>query len=530
MKKITLFVFLLVASFGFSQELITNGDFQTGAAGDWYTGGENNPIEIVDQGGNFVFQANVTGTTDAWRVNLSQVVALQDNTAYELSFDAFTDSATGSRPLNVSLGQAAGPFAGTTPTIETITDTPQTFTYTITTNFDTNNGGSGSRVIFDMGDNVGFVFIDNVSLTAATVDPTTDASLSDLALDGTTVAGFSSSTLSYPVELPSGTMTAPTVSATTTEAMATTMITQAPSLPGDATVAVTASDGTTMSTYTVSFTVAQATLAPTTPAPTPPNREATAVVNIFSGAYAGGKTLTPDTFGVAGNNSTAMIGTIMGDDYWGIDFDGGDFMGFNLDSEADASAMTHFHMDYWVEGTPTGGVMNPKWSNHSAGHLTGETNAAIHTFAPAGPDGQWLSLDIEITQFNVGEFNGGINPGTNREFLSQLVFGASGASAALFDNIYFDNMYFHNNTVLNIEDFETASFKAFPNPTNGEWNISGNSVVNTIAVYDILGKQVLALEPNSNDFTINAASLRTGVYFAKIEGVNGSQTIKLVKQ
>ncbi|BAO75016.1 T9SS type A sorting domain-containing protein [Winogradskyella sp. PG-2] len=96
--------------------------------------------------------------------------------------------------------------------------------------------------------------------------------------------------------------------------------------------------------------------------------------------------------------------------------------------------------------------------------------------------------------------------------------------------LYLDNILLTVQDPLSTNEFETVSFKAFPNPTNGDWNISGTSVINTVAVYDVLGKQVLALEPNSNDFVINASSLRTGVYFAKIEGVNGSKTFKLIKE
>jgi hypothetical protein len=52
----------------------------------------------------------------------------------------------------------------------------------------------------------------------------------------------------------------------------------------------------------------------------------------------------------------------------------------------------------------------------------------------------------------------------------------------------------------------------------------------TVAVYDILGKQVITLSPNSTETLIDASSLRSGMYFAKIEGANGSKTVKLIKE
>ncbi|WP_115462291.1 T9SS type A sorting domain-containing protein [Winogradskyella aurantiaca] len=269
---------------------------------------------------------------------------------------------------------------------------------------------------------------------------------------------------------------------------------------------------------------------PTVAAPTPPARAAEDVVNVYSGAYAGSQALTATNFDVPANTSTASTGTVDGDEYWGIQYSGDNFMGFNLEVGTDASQMTHFHMDYWVVGTPTGGVMNPKLSNHSAGHLTGETNAAIHSFGP-GAEGQWNSLDIEISQFNVGEAGGGIsNPASLRAVLSQLVMVASGAGGALFDAIYFDNIYFHNNQLLSTDQFTQDRFKIYPNPTNGLWNVNSSTLVENVTVYDILGKEVINMSPAMNDFTIDGSNLKSGVYFAKIQGVEASKNLRLVKE
>ncbi|MBR1877948.1 MAG: cadherin-like beta sandwich domain-containing protein [Paludibacteraceae bacterium] len=85
--------------------------------------------------------------------------------------------------------------------------------------------------------------------------PSTDATLSGIAYNGTAVPGFAADKTAYEVELPAGTTTPPTVTATTTDANATTSITQADALPGKATIDVTAEDGTTKKQYTVTFTV-----------------------------------------------------------------------------------------------------------------------------------------------------------------------------------------------------------------------------------------------------------------------------------
>ncbi|MGI6534665.1 MAG: S-layer homology domain-containing protein [Peptococcia bacterium] len=85
-----------------------------------------------------------------------------------------------------------------------------------------------------------------------------DAALSDLMIDGITVAGFAPDTLSYDVVLPYGTTEEeiPTVTAEAHHAKARITITPATTLPGSTTVLVTAESGKTQ-TYTVSFTVAE---------------------------------------------------------------------------------------------------------------------------------------------------------------------------------------------------------------------------------------------------------------------------------
>jgi hypothetical protein len=92
-------------------------------------------------------------------------------------------------------------------------------------------------------------------LTPCAAAKSNDATLSDLQVDGTTVAGFAAATLSYDVELAAGTTTVPTVTATASHDSATVAVTDAASLPGSTTVLVTAEDGTAQ-TYTINFTVA----------------------------------------------------------------------------------------------------------------------------------------------------------------------------------------------------------------------------------------------------------------------------------
>ncbi len=91
-----------------------------------------------------------------------------------------------------------------------------------------------------------------VTLTASTV-ANTDATLSDLKVDGTTVTGFNASTLTYDVVLPYVYSGTPAVTSTVNAITSTQVITQASAIPGSATVTVTAQDNS-QKVYTVNFT------------------------------------------------------------------------------------------------------------------------------------------------------------------------------------------------------------------------------------------------------------------------------------
>lgn len=95
--------------------------------------------------------------------------------------------------------------------------------------------------------------------------------------------------------------------------------------------------------------------------------------------------------------------------------------------------------------------------------------------------------------------------------------------------VYVDNILLTQNE-LSINEFNTTNFNVYPNPTLSSWNISSNSEITHITLFDILGKEVLTISPMTNEVGIDGSSLKTGVYFAKIETLFGNQTIKLVKE
>ncbi len=137
---------------GFDSGLLTNGDFESGDD-PWIGGGRN----IVTENGNSFNSVDVTVAGNPFDVNLSQVVEIVQGVNYTLTFDA---SASVPRTILAGIGLNEAPFTNTAPSVSLTTET-QTFTLQLAAN---DFGGMNSRVLFDMGAEVGTVNIDNVSL------------------------------------------------------------------------------------------------------------------------------------------------------------------------------------------------------------------------------------------------------------------------------------------------------------------------------------------------------------------------------
>ncbi len=84
---------------------------------------------------------------------------------------------------------------------------------------------------------------------------------------------------------------------------------------------------------------------------------------------------------------------------------------------------------------------------------------------------------------------------------------------------------------LSTTESSKVSFKTYPNPTQDNWTIKTQNIeISTIDVYNVLGKNVLSIAPKDSQATIEATSLTTGLYFAEIKTVSGTETVKLIKR
>lgn len=91
----------------------------------------------------------------------------------------------------------------------------------------------------------------------------------------------------------------------------------------------------------------------------------------------------------------------------------------------------------------------------------------------------------------------------------------------------------YSSTLLGVNEFYfNNKLKIYPNPTNGIFTIQSffdNSI--TGKIYDVLGKQVLkSLLINNGMNTIDITDLNKGIYLLKINDLNETKTVKIIRQ
>ena len=86
-------------------------------------------------------------------------------------------------------------------------------------------------------------------------------------------------------------------------------------------------------------------------------------------------------------------------------------------------------------------------------------------------------------------------------------------------------------TQLAVNEFENGDFIFYPNPVNDKVTVSLKNNLDTlkeVAVYDVLGKQILVKTFNTNAISevIDLSSIRSGMYFIEVTTANNLKIAK----
>jgi hypothetical protein len=392
---------------------------------------------------------------------------------------------------------------------------------------------------FDGGNNSTDIYIDNLYFWKSPADPTKDATLTDIKIEGTSIAGFSGATINYVYEVQIGSTVVPNITdVTTTNAGASSVINQATTIPGDATVVVTASNGTDKKTYTISF---EATVPNASPNPTSYGTHTALLEGVTDTGtftnfwnpndYFGATPTFPDLDPTEAVNKAAKINLSIG---WG----GGKTAGGLTTTDVSSNDMLHF--DYFI---PSSVAVPIPASGVSLGHqfymdlISRTNNANSEAFygigaalVSSGPEWElvdkvvvfdsWQSIDVPLTTF--------IERGFDPTNFFQFKIGASSDLRTQLG--YFDNIYFYKASTLNIESNKLLGFSMYPNPASNRLHISAANTIQNAEIYNVLGKKVMNVTINKTSESIDISNLASGVYMIKYNVEGSTGTAKFIKQ
>ncbi|WP_298894989.1 T9SS type A sorting domain-containing protein [uncultured Psychroserpens sp.] len=205
--------------------------------------------------------------------------------------------------------------------------------------------------------------------------------------------------------------------------------------------------------------------------------------------------------------------------------EGGGFFFYGAQWDAEdlvAGGYQFVHLNYYATTTTE---FNFFLIDATAGIGGGAAEEPRYRFGGPTPDspivtGSWQSVFIPLQHFLDHTPSSGTY---DLNDIFQWKFDGNG-------EVYFDNIFFSTSNTLGAEEFTRNEFSVFPNPTTNNWTVIGTQDIESIRIYDVLGKQVVNVTPNANETQIDGSNLKAGLYFAKISSATGSKTIKLVKK
>ena len=357
------------------------------------------------------------------------------------------------------------------------------------------------------------MFIDDVSLNFASGlgNVTDDTSLSDLTIDGTTISGFSPLETNYDVFLPGGTTTVPSVVATPTDPSATSVVTDATSIPGTTSILITAEDGTTTSTVTINFVALEAGLE-----------------FLINGGI--NTTAVDPVTGVDGSGNFPVLGG------WGSGVGGS----YAPSSTANGNCYSEDRMfKLFKKGNADGQFINQtitlpagtynwsfwtRWAVLVSWGSDGDYEPTFKIMTNDDNDSTWETVETIVTtqpttanewMQQTGTFTNDIERKVRIKF--SKYGGTTAAPSNLSELMYIDEVSLSFANSLSVSDQELIKLSIYPNPTSDIISIKGVENIKSIKVYSILGgleKEVF----NTNQ--IDVSELSPGVHFIKINNGN----------
>ncbi|GEP51234.1 hypothetical protein FNO01nite_19060 [Flavobacterium noncentrifugens] len=199
---------------------------------------------------------------------------------------------------------------------------------------------------------------------------------------------------------------------------------------------------------------------------------------------------------------------------------------------------------------------DPYWSNGELGNKTFEGNTFVENAALAGQT-LTFTATVESNSFASGytviAFIKGLNPanGYSTDVLvtTPLVAGqtfsitAPNIPAGLLVQYGFSVTGLNGNpahadelgnarvipAALAVSQFSNENFEIFPNPASDNITIQAAKNIENIAVYNILGQEIMSRNPSASLVNVNISNLQNGIYIVKSTIAGKTKTTRIVK-
>jgi len=120
--------------------------------------------------------------------------------------------------------------------------------------------------------------------------------------------------------------------------------------------------------------------------------------------------------------------------------------------------------------------------------------------------------------------------GYNNE--TYFAFYAFSDTSGVDNDLFIDNFQITASSLSDtagVEDESLITLNMYPNPASDVLNISAQSTINTVEIFNVLGQKVITMQVENTSAEINVSNLNAGIYLIKYEINNSISTKKFVK-
>ncbi|WP_170152896.1 T9SS type A sorting domain-containing protein [Ulvibacter antarcticus] len=153
------------------------------------------------------------------------------------------------------------------------------------------------------------------------------------------------------------------------------------------------------------------------------------------------------------------------------------------------------------------------------------------TYSWAYPENAWFDIEIfyDVTNLTWQMKVDGVDVPAQPFDADATVGGIDFYAIDANNTFYIDDVLYVEGAIGATNDFAADNFKVYPNPVQDILNISSKVSVDTVTVYDVLGKVVLQAQPGVISPKVDMSALSSGAYLVQVTIGDASKTIKVIK-